>query len=244
MNAEGKGGAGEIARRVAVLDWDALRAALEEDGYAVTPPLLTPEECGALTALEGDDTRFRARVDMERYRFGRGRYGYFSLPLPPLVQALRTHLYARLAPIANSWAEHLGLTERYPSRLAEYLARCAARGQGRPTPLLLRYGAGDFNCLHQDRYGAEFFPIQATGFLGRPGVDYTGGEFLLLEQRPRRQPRGTALSPGQGRFLLFPSLYRPVPGRRGWQRAAMRHGVSTVTSGTRFTLGIIFHDAA
>jgi hypothetical protein len=233
----------EIARRVAALDWGALRAALDEDGHAVTPPLLTPEECGVLAALEDDDARFRTRVEMEHYRFGRGRYGYFSHPLPSLVRALQMQLYAQLAPIANAWAERLGLEARYPRDLAEYLARCAARGQARPTPLLLRYEAGGFNCLHQDRYGAEFFPIQATGFLSRPGVDYTGGEFLLLEQRPRRQSRGTALSPGQGRFLLFPGLYRPVPGRRGWQRAAMRHGVSTVTSGTRFALGIIFHGA-
>jgi hypothetical protein len=159
------------------------------------------------------------------------------------VQALREGLYARLVPTANRWAEHLRESARYPATLGSYLSRCARGGQRRPTPLLLRYGPGDFNCLHQDRYGALSFPLQSTGFLSRPGVDFSGGEFLLLEQRPRQQSRGTALSPAQGQFLIFPSLQRPVAGKRGWLRAGMRHGVSTVTEGSRFTLGIIFHDA-
>jgi hypothetical protein len=233
----------DIAQRVAALDWGALAAALEAQGHALTAPLLTPRECAALAALDGEDARFRSRIDMARYRFGRGRYGYFAYPLPALVQALRTHLYRRLAPIATRWAGYMGQVERYPAALPEFLARCADQGQTRPTPLLLHYEPGDFNCLHQDRYGAVFFPLQATGFLGRPGVDYTGGEFLLVEQRPRQQSRGTALTPHQGQFLLFPSIHRPVQGARGRLRATLRHGVSTITTGTRSTLGIIFHDA-
>ncbi len=232
-----------VAARIAALDWAALEAALEEQGHALTAPLLTAGECAALRALEGDAAAFRSRIDMARYRFGRGRYGYFAHPLPPLVQALRTHLYTRLAPVATRWAERLGLPERFPAALSDFLADCAAHGQTRPTPLLLHYEAGDYNCLHQDRYGAVCFPLQATGFLGRPGADYEGGEFLLVEQRPRQQSRGTALAPRQGQFLLFPSLHRPVRGTRGWLRAQLRHGVSTVTSGTRDTLGIVFHDA-
>lgn len=233
----------DIAERIAALDWVALETALEEQGHALTEPLLTPEECRAMSALDRDDARFRSRIDMARYRFGQGRYGYFAHPLPPLVQALRTRLYARLAPIATHWAERLGLPERYPGSLAAFLARCAAQGQTRPTPLLLHYERGDYNCLHQDRYGTVSFPLQATGFLSRPGVDYEGGAFLLVEQRPRQQSRGTAVLPRQGQFLLFPSQHRPVRGTRGWLRAALRHGVSTVTAGRRDTLGIIFHDA-
>jgi hypothetical protein len=232
-----------VAARIAALDWAALETALEEQGHALTAPLLTPAECTALRALDGDDAAFRSRIDMARYRFGKGRYGYFAQPLPPLVQALRTHLYARLAPVASRWAERLGSPERYPGTLPGFLARCAAAGQARPTPLLLHYEAGDYNCLHQDRYGAVLFPLQVTGFLSRPGEDYAGGEFLLVEQRPRQQSRGTALTPRQGQFLLFPTLHRPVRGTRGWLRAPMRHGVSTVTAGRRDTLGIIFHDA-
>src|SRR5689334_143474 len=154
-----------IAGRVAALDWDALEAGLEDSGFALTAPLLTPEECAQVAALDGDDARFRSRIDMARYRFGRGRYGYFARPLPPLVQALRTHLYPRLAALATRWAERMGEPERYPATLAAFTQRCAEAGQTRPTPLLLRYGPEDFNCLHQDRYGAVYFPLQATGFL-------------------------------------------------------------------------------
>jgi hypothetical protein len=233
----------DIAQRITALDWVGLEASLDDQGFALTPALLTAEECALLAALDGDDARFRSRIDMARYRFGRGRYGYFAHPLPSLVGDLRTHFYARLASIATRWAERLGHPERYPAALPEFLSRCDKAGQTRPTPLLLHYQPGDFNCLHQDRYGAVFFPLQATGFLSRPGVDYTGGEFLLMEQRPRQQSRGTALTAQQGQFLLFPSICRPVQGTRGWYRAALRHGVSTLTTGERFTLGIIFHDA-
>ncbi len=233
----------DFAQRIAALDWAALEAGLEEDGHALTAPLLTPEECRALAALDADDSRFRSRIDMARYRFGRGRYGYFAHPLPAIVQALRSKLYARLAPIAAQWAERLDSPERFPAALPAFLAQCAAQGQWRPTPLLLHYEMGDYNCLHQDRYGQVFFPLQATGFLSRPEVDYQGGAFLLVEQRPRQQSRGTALLPSLGQFLIFPSLHRPVRGARGWLRANLRHGVSTVTAGHRDTLGIIFHDA-
>jgi hypothetical protein len=222
-----------------------------------------------LTGLYGEDRRFRTRIDMARYRFGVGDYAYFAEPLPAIVRELREALYGRLAPLANAWAERAGkggtaaaprtsgkaavpTTSRaaagedgaaYPPTLAEFQRRCHAAGQRRPTPLLLRYEAGGYNCLHQDLYGAVAFPLQATCFLSRPGAEYGGGEFLLVEQRPRQQSRGTALLPEQGALALFPSAERPVPSRRGFMRARMRHGVSTVTAGQRFTLGIVFHDA-
>ncbi len=234
--------------RVAGLPWPSLEEQLEQQGYALTEPLLQAPECAALTALQLEPQRFRSRIDMARYRFGVGDYGYFDHPLPPGVAELRAALYQRLAPIANRWSGQLanprsGPAACYPPTLQEFLAQCHARGQERPTPLLLHYEAGGYNCLHQDRYGEVVFPLQATAFLSRPGVDYQGGEFLLVEQRPRQQSRGTALLPEQGQVLIFPSLQRPVQGRRDWTRAPMRHGVSVVRSGTRFTLGVIFHDA-
>ncbi len=233
--------------RIAALDWAALGRALWAQGHARTGPLLSAAECGALRGLWGDEGAFRKRISMERHRYGAGDYAYFCEPLPPLVRSLRTQLYRRLAPLANDWAEALGGTNgeapAYPPTLADYLARCHAAGQTRPTPLLLRYGAGGYNCLHQDRYGEVAFPLQATVFLSRPGRDFDGGAFLLVEQRPRQQSRGEALQPAQGELVLFASLTRPVRGTRGWYRAGMRHGVSTVTRGTRSTLGIIFHDA-
>jgi len=234
--------------RIEALDWASLLGQLDGEGHALTGPLLAPEECAALTALYADDTRFRKRIVMERYRYGVGDYAYFAHPLPPVVATLRETLYGRLAPLANGWAARLARSGApqlpYPATLAAYLERCHAAGQQRPTPLLLRYAAGGYNCLHQDLYGSEAFPVQATCFLSRAGTDYRGGEFLLVEQRPRQQSRGTALSPVQGAVLLFASAARPVPGKRGVLRAHMRHGVSTVSGGNRFTLGIIFHDAA
>jgi hypothetical protein len=205
--------------------------------------VLTPEECGGLVALYRDESRFRSRVDMARHRFGIGEYRYFAHPLPPLVDALRTHAYPRLAVIANRWMEALGAPERYPPDLEGLLALCRRHGQTRPTPLLLHYEAGGYNCLHQDLYGEVAFPLQITGFLGRRGLDYTGGEFLLVEQRPRVQSRGEVIDPEQGELLVFPTRYRPVAGARGHYRATVRHGVSRVRSGTRYTLGVIFHDA-
>jgi hypothetical protein len=232
-----------LLARVAALDWPALGRELDDWGYALTAPLLTPAECAALAALYADDARFRTRIAMARYRFGVGDYAYFAHPLPRLVRALRTALYARLAPVANAWMEALGEPVRYPARLEDFLARCHDAGQTRPTPLLLRYGPGGYNRLHQDLYGPLAFPLQATAFLSRPGTDYGGGAFLLVEQHPRQQSRGEALLPPQGALVVFPSAVRPVPGTRGPYRARVRHGVGRITRGRRFTLGVVFHDA-
>ncbi|MEW6268457.1 MAG: 2OG-Fe(II) oxygenase [Thermodesulfobacteriota bacterium] len=232
-----------IAERVRRLDWPALGAALTERGWAKTPRLLTPAECREIVLLDADDARFRSRIDMARHRFGEGRYGYFAHPLPRLVTALRRALYRELAPVANRWMELLGIATRYPARLDGFLARCAEHGQHRPTPLLLRYEAGGYNCLHQDLYGDVAFPLQATCFLSEPGVDYGGGEFLLVEQRPRAQSRGEAIAAAQGETLLFANALRPLATRRGHVRANLRHGVGTVAWGERWALGVIFHDA-
>jgi len=229
--------------RITRLDWPAIERELDERGYATTPALLTRDECRQLTTLYRDERRFRARVDMARHRFGEGEYKYFAAPLPPLVAALRVRVYPHLAGIANRWAAALG-TEPYPPTLASYLARCAARGQRRPTPLLLRYVAGGYNCLHQDVYGPLAFPLQLTCVLSQFGEDYTGGEFLLVEQRLRSQSRGEAIVLGRGEVVIFPNRFRPVAGTRGSYRVAVRHGVSRLRSGERMSLGIIFHDAA
>jgi len=235
--------AASIATRVAGLDWGALERSLWDHGYAKTPPLLTIAECEALVGLYGDDARFRSRVDMARYRFGEGDYKYLAHPLPPLVEALRAEAYPRLATLANSWEEALGSRVRYPAHLAGLLALCRRHGQTKPTPLLLHYEAGGYNCLHQDLYGEIAFPLQITAFLSGRGVEYEGGDFLLVEQRPRAQSRGEAIHTEQGELVIFPTRHRPVRGARGWFRTTTRHGVSTVTRGRRYTLGIIFHDA-
>ena len=233
----------EIRARLDSLDWSAIERSLWEFGYAHAPAVLTADECRDLIALYPDDSNFRSRIDMERYRFGVGDYKYFAAPLPPLVEALRVHAYERLAPIANRWEEAFGTGHRFPAHLGELLALCARRGQTRPTPLLLHYEAGGYNCLHQDLYGEIAFPLQLTCFLSRNGVDYAGGEFLLLEQRPRAQSRAEVVPTEQGEIVVFTTRYRPVRGSRGYYRATMRHGVSRVIAGTRYTLGIIFHDA-
>jgi len=232
-----------IKERVARLDWPAIARSLDEHGHATTPRLLDADECAALVRLYADERRFRSRIDMARYRFGEGEYKYFARPLPPLVEALRVHLYRRLAPIANGWMEALGADDRYPAELSSYLARCAARGQRRPTPLLLHYTAGGYNCLHQDLYGELAFPLQFTCVLSEAGVDYTGGELMLVEQRPRAQSRGDVITLARGEAVIFPTRYRPVAGTRGHYRASMRHGVSRLRSGERMSLGVIFHDA-
>ena len=233
----------DIAARLADLDWTTVERSLWEWGYARTPPLLTPGECADLVAMYADETRFRSRVDMVRYRFGVGEYKYFDAPLPPLVQDLRTHAYPPLAAIANQFEVALDTATLHPTDLAGLQAICRRRGQTKPTPLLLHYEAGGYNCLHQDIYGDIVFPLQLTCFLSRPGIDYEGGDFLLVEQRPRAQSRGDAIAPEQGEILIFPTRHRPVQGARGWYRATMRHGVSRVLRGTRDTLGVIFHDA-
>jgi len=232
-----------IAERVARLDWAAIGAALDEWGHARTPTLLTPAECDALRALYADDARFRSRVDMARFRFGVGEYKYFADPLPTVVGELREHAYAPLAAIANRWEAALKTRVRHPADLTGLLALCARRGQTKPTPLLLHYLSGGYNCLHQDLYGEVVFPIQLTVLLSEPGKDFEGGEFLLVEQRPRAQSRGSVVHLDQGEAVIFTTRHRPVAGARGHYRGNMRHGVSRLLSGERYTLGVIFHDA-
>ncbi len=232
-----------ISKRVQQLDWEALDSALTESGYAESGPLLTAEQCRELISLYPDDARFRSRIDMARFRFGQGDYKYFADPLPAIIQELRQSFYPTLSAIANRWMENLGSPERFPGQLEEFLKVCHRHGQRRPTPLLLRYTAGGYNCLHQDIYGEVAFPLQVACFLSQPGKDYTGGEFLLMEQRPRAQSKGEVIAPQQGEAVIFTTRYRPVRGSRGYYRANIRHGVSTVKSGERYTLGIIFHDA-
>jgi hypothetical protein len=226
------------------LDWASVESSLWERGYAASPaPVLSADNCRDLAALFEDDARFRSRIDMARFRFGVGEYKYFANPLPPIVRELRAQLYPPLAAIANRWMEALGEQDRYPDSLSAFLDSCAARGQKKPTPLLLRYEAGGYNCLHQDIYGDVAFPLQAVVFLSRPGADYDGGEFLLVEQRPRAQSMGDVVPAQHGGLAIFTTRIRPVRGSRGFYRVQMRHGVSRVHRGVRITLGIIFHDA-
>ena len=232
-----------IEQRVRRLPWREIEESLWRFGFAKTAPVLTPQECAGLVGLYADASRFRSRIEMERYRFGVGDYQYFANPLPDAVQELRAHAYPFLAPIANRWMEALGIPEDYPAELSDLAARCRKQGQSKPTPLLLHYEAGGYNCLHQDIYGELVFPFQIVCFLSRPDRDYTGGEFLLVEQRPRAQSIGEAIRGEQGEMVVFTTRYRPVKGSRGYYRANIRHGVSRVRSGTRYTLGIIFHDA-
>lgn len=221
-------------------DWTAT---LNRHGSAVLPQLLDAGECEAVTALYTDASRFRSRVVMQRHGFGQGEYQYFSYPLPDLVANLRATLYPRLVGVANAWNEAMGIEVRYPADHGDFLARCHEAGQQRPTPLLLQYGPGDYNCLHQDLYGEHVFPIQVAVLLSRPGEDFTGGEFVLTEQRPRMQSRPEVVPLRRGDAVVFAVHHRPVQGSRGFYRVNMRHGVSTVRSGHRHTLGIIFHDA-
>ncbi len=231
------------ASRLSGIDWSKVARDLDADGYARLPALLGAAECRELAALYAEPRRFRKRVVMEQHRFGAGEYQYFAYPLPALVRTLRMGLYARLAPIANAWLARLGSRERHPDSHAAFLERCHARGQTRPTPLLLHYRAGGYNRLHQDLYGVIAFPLQFTCLLSAPGVDFTGGEFLLVEQRARMQARADAIALELGEGIVFPTRERPVASARGAARAQHRHGVSVVRSGERTTLGIIFHDA-
>ncbi len=234
------GGVGECAPHI---DPRALREGLDAQGWFVLRSLLSHAECEGIASMYGRATGFRSHVVMARHGFGRGEYRYFSYPLPPLIQQWRTALYPQLAPIANEWHERMGMAPRFPATHAEFIARCAAAGQVRPTPLLLQYGAGDYNCLHQDLYGEHVFPLQVAALLSAPGADFSGGEFVLTEQRPRMQTRATVVPLAQGDAVVFAVNSRPVRGTRGDYRVAMRHGVSTITAGQRHTLGIIFHDA-
>jgi hypothetical protein len=229
--------------RVGRYDWSGVSAHLDAHGWAMFPKLLTAGEAAALARLYDDDRRFRSRVIMARHGFGRGEYKYFSYPLPAQVAALRTELYPRLAPIANRWNELMGIDVRYPDTHADFLARCHTAGQTRPTPLLLQYGEGDFNALHQDVYGEHVFPLQVAILLSDPEDDFTGGEFVLTEQRPRMQSRAEVVPLGRGDGVVWAVRNRPVRGTRGVYRVNMRHGVSRLRSGHRHTMGVIFHDA-
>jgi len=231
------------ARRLAAVDWAAVGANLDTHGCARLPVLLDPAECAAVAALWDDASLFRKQVTMERLRFGAGEYRYFGAPLPAAVQALREAAYPPLADVANRWQKALGCRARYPESLPAFLRLCHRRGQVKPTPLLLRYGAGGYNRMHQDLYGEVAFPLQMTFLLSRPGIDFAGGENLFLEQRPREQSIGTALALAQGEAVVFATSVRPIRGARGWRRATLRHGVSRIASGLRLTLGVIFHDA-
>ncbi|WP_447750387.1 2OG-Fe(II) oxygenase [Sphingopyxis fribergensis] len=234
--------------RVGALDWDAIAAALDREGWAVLPALLEQAECDGVAGLYGEEALFRSHVHMARHGFGRGEYRYFAYPLPPLVAGLRAALYPRLAPLANRWHERMGQAVRFPAGHAEFLARCHAAGQKRPTPLLLKYGPGDYNCLHQDLYGEHVFPLQAAVLLSAPGAgdngDFSGGEFVLTEQRPRMQSRAAVVPLAKGDAVVFAVHARPQQGARGDYRVTMRHGVSAIRTGQRHTLGVIFHDAA
>ena len=225
------------------IDWAGVSSNLDAQGSAVIGRLLSPDECDALVALYPREDRFRSRVVMARHGFGRGEYKYFAYPLPDLVATLRTGLYPLLAAVANRWNELLAVDRRYPPEHATYLTQCRKAGQSKPTPLLLQYGPDDFNCLHQDIYGEQVFPLQVTILLSRPGEDFTGGEFVLTEQRPRMQSRAEVVPLRQGDAVVFTVRSRPVQGTRGVYRVNLRHGVSRIRSGHRHTVGIIFHDA-
>jgi hypothetical protein len=233
----------EIAARVDAIDWTQATAELDAQGCVLLKGLLSRDECGALAALYADDKHFRSRIVMARHGFGRGEYKYFSYPLPELIAELRPALYAQLRDIANRWNEAMGIDIRYPQGHEAFLKRCHAAGQTRPTPLLLQYGAGDYNCLHQDLYGEHVFPLQVAILLSEPGRDFSGGEFVLTEQRPRMQSRPEVVPLAQGDAVAFAVHHRPVQGTRGFYRVNLRHGVSRIRSGHRHTLGVIFHDA-
>ena len=233
----------DIETRVGAYDWTKVAEHLDAHGWASFPKLLTKSEAAAIAGLYDDAGRFRSHIIMAKHGYGRGEYKYFSYPLPEMIADLRTALYPRLAPIANRWNESMGLDVRYPNRHAEFVQRCHDAGQTRPTPLLLQYGEGDFNALHQDVYGEHVFPLQAMVLLSEPDKDFTGGEFVLTEQRPRMQSRAEVVPVRQGDGLVWAVRHRPVQGTRGTYRVNMRHGVSRLRSGHRHTMGVIFHDA-
>jgi hypothetical protein len=234
---------GDLTKRIERLDWAAVHASLDDRGYATTPAILTAAECNDLIALYERREVFRNRVVMERFSYGAGEYKYFAAPLPPIVAALRTQYYERLAPIASEWMRAMRLGEGFPAALDEFSEICRSAGQTKPTPLMLRYDAAGYNCMHQDLYGEVFFPLQVAFVLSRRDADFSGGEFLLMEQRPRAQSRGEAITLDRGEAIIFATRWRPVRGARGYYRVNVRHGVSRLHAGRRFTLGIIFHDA-
>jgi uncharacterized protein len=232
-----------IKKRIAALEWDTLQQQLDEQGYAKVPILLDKQQCNEIINTYEQEGFFRSTINMARYRFGMGEYKYYQAPLPEPLQQLRECFYPELAKTANRWQEWLGRDGNYPTALPAFLEQCHQQEQLRSTPLILKYEAGGYNCLHQDLYGDVSFPFQVVFALNQKAVDYTGGEFLLVEQRPRAQSRGHVITLEEGAGLIFPTNNRPVQGTRGYYRTTLRHGVSTITSGTRYTLGIIFHDA-
>lgn len=232
-----------INERLARYDWSAIETSLHTGGYAVVPSVVTKDECDGLIASYDVDALYRKTVIMERHRFGIGEYRYFRYPLPDIIADLRTAIYPHIVPVANAWMDMLGIDTVYPADHTEFLRSCHDHGQTLPTALILKYGPDGYNTLHQDLYGALYFPMQLVLFLNQPGTDYRGGEFVLTEQVPRAQSRATVLNPGQGDLLLFTTNFRPIRGSRGHYRSAVKHGVSTVLDGERHTLGIIFHDA-
>ena len=232
-----------IAQRIESFNWDAINVELDVYGAAVIGPLLSPDQCETLTNAYDNEDLYRSRVVMARHGFGRGEYKYFAYPLPSVIAELRETLYRRLAEIANRWNEAMGIDVWYPSEHEAFTVRCHEAGQTKPTPLILKYGAGDYNCLHQDIYGEHIFPLQIAFLLSKPIADFTGGDFVLTEQRPRMQSRVEVVPLGQGMGVIFPVHHRPVKGTRGTYRVNMRHGVSRVRSGQRFTIGVIFHDS-
>lgn len=232
-----------ITQRISALDWPRVITSLDANAFGIMKSVLTQKDCATLAEIYDVDERFRSRIVMARHNFGRGEYKYFSYPLPEMIEGLRTSLYPRLVDIANRWNETMGIGVRYPKRHSAFVDRCHRAGQTKPTPLLLSYGTDDYNCLHQDLYGEHVFPLQAAFMLSKPGGDFTGGEFILTEQRPRMQSRAEVVPLDQGDGVIFPVRQRPVRGTRGSYRVTLRHGVSRVRSGSRRTLGIIFHDA-
>lgn len=228
---------------IATLDWASIQQTLDNQGYATIPKLLNADQCNEVMETYEDDSKFRSTIDMARYRFGLGEYKYYEAPLPNIIEQLRIGLYPELSKVANRWREQLGGDQIYPSDLSAFLDQCHAQGQLRSTPLILKYEVEGYNCLHQDLYGDVFFPFQVVFVLNEKDVNYTGGEFLLVEQRPRAQSRGHVITLEQGSGLIFPTTHRPVTGARGYYKTTLRHGVSTITSGTRYSLGIVFHDA-
>ncbi len=233
-----------MKQKIIQLDWPAITEGLNKNGYALAGKVLDDEQCAHLIGQYHDDALYRKTVIMERHNFGLGEYKYFNYPLPGVVQDLREYLYLNLAPIANNWMRGLNIDVNYPVHFEDFMTNCHTHGQNRPTPLILKYDNGGYNALHQDLYGDIYFPMQAVVFLSEPGVDYEGGEFVLVEQRPRAQSKAIVLNPRKGDMLIFTTNFRPVQGTKGYYRVNMKHGVSEVTAGNRYTLGIIFHDAA
>ena len=233
-----------MTQLIPAINWATHQTALSETGFALLPSVLSADECHELADLFDKPDLYRKTIVMQKHGYGSGEYKYFNYPLPPAIDALRHELFTQLAPVANDWNEKLSLPQRYPTDLNDWLTTCHKAGQTRPTPLILKYGPGDWNALHQDMYGELYFPFQAVLFLNRPGQDFTGGEFVLMEQRPRMQSRAIVLQPEQGQILVFTTKFRPAKGPRGYYRMSLRHGVSEVKTGQRMTLGLIFHDAA